>query len=818
MKSLGDILRSRLRDVLQKRRLAVWYDPGGSLAPLAESCVPEGATFVASQGSLLELRMRVEEADPELQRAWVLYIPEAPEKPSWLRDYELLGSAITLGLPEILSREFDLSLDKRLREMLRGDPGRALVARWDDLTSSINVLDADFLGRALLAAALGAHTAEARDIVLAYVSVPDAPERLGKLGVEGELRALLEDLGLRDLPDGRALQERVAGALLLSELTLKTGSEPGGLQDNLPLKAKRRVWAPWAEVWARVDMESFARWALRLEQQYALKDKVSGHHLKDVLSFPCVDELLLEEVEGLLSQGLSPDVVRTVREIAEKRQNTPWASRRAAEGRPLPWEGILAGLDVFERSQAALAALRERRDLRLPHLLDEYGKEDGWWRIDDAFRRLDARRSTWSRALDDLLGRAARKVFLDFQEASGRVLAAHLRSGAPWQAEGWLDQGEAWRALLGTEDNPAVILADALRFDLAWDLAVALEREGVKVERRPVLARLPSVTEIGMACLVPADVQREVRVERGRLSVYVGTVPLRTRDERLAHLRKLFPRARAVDLAQVQRGDIPKPDGPLIVLAQDVDEQGAFLPETGLDHFLELVRVLQSAVVRLLEAGYPRVAVFADHGFLLLPDPPQIPVLPALPPDDSTARARRYALGKPPEVEGTVRVPVARLGFAGGLTAIFPDGLSVLGVQGPVPRFLHGGPLPCETALLYLVCKPGEGMGKPLRVVIVKPERIDTLRPRVRLEGAPPETLWARSRTVRVEALLGDDLLARSDPVTLAEPGDQKEVSLSLPRYGPQVELRVVDVRTNEVVARRTVPVTLPGGYDEAAP
>jgi hypothetical protein len=224
---------------------------------------------------------------------------------------------------------------------------------------------------------------------------------------------------------------------------------------------------------------------------------------------------------------------------------------------------------------------------------------------------------------------------------------------------------------------------------------------------------------------------------------------------------------------------------------------------------------LRTAVGHLLEAGYSKVVVLADHGFILLPDPPHVSVLSSVPSDDSIARARRYAVGRPPELEGTVRTVVQNLGYEGDLSVIFPDGLAVLGLQGELPRFLHGGPLPCETALLFLVCKAGEAMGRPILVRIVGPERIETMRPRIRLLAKSPESILYRRRTVRVEIYVGSEEVARSEPVTLSEPGGEAVVPLTLTRYEDEVEARLVDVNSNEVVARKRLPVTLPRGYTD---
>src|SRR5262249_55469050 len=125
----------------------------------------------------LSLRAAFDEADPHLERRWVIYVGAPRRDPSWLRDLELAGAWVHLGLHEVVTSVFDLATSSRHRRLLDGPLGRLLALHWDELVPpSPRIGDVE---RGMLAAALGLGAgADLRDIVLEYVARSDAEEVL----------------------------------------------------------------------------------------------------------------------------------------------------------------------------------------------------------------------------------------------------------------------------------------------------------------------------------------------------------------------------------------------------------------------------------------------------------------------------------------------------------------------------------------------------------------------------------------------------------------------------------------------------------------
>jgi len=166
--------------------LVVWYDAGGTLESLAEGATPEGARLLRFEGSYLALRFGLEAADPEFQGRWVVYLPEAPPKESWLRDWELFGVRLELDLADLLRRGAGLEITPRLEGLLRHRPenARELVRAWEPLMAGVPVNEANLLN-ALLALGLGLPRWQPEQALLLLSGRGRRPTRAGSAGPLG---------------------------------------------------------------------------------------------------------------------------------------------------------------------------------------------------------------------------------------------------------------------------------------------------------------------------------------------------------------------------------------------------------------------------------------------------------------------------------------------------------------------------------------------------------------------------------------------------------------------------------------------------------
>ena len=260
------------------------------------------------------------------------------------------------------------------------------------------------------------------------------------------------------------------------------------------------------------------------------------------------------------------------------------------------WKGPDQERGVYWEELSALEPLAIDPDLTGIRSLDSFLSTyvGGLWRYDALDRKL--RRS---RLPDPVLKWAMERVSRVNQMIANHWDTHYKPCGTPEQA------GLLYR-ILKEEGKRAVIVADALRFELACELAAP---SSAKIEKRAVLAVTPTETTVGMGALFSSG---EIeKIERGR-SIFIRDKKtgktLDTVAKREENLKALIP-----DVAIVAFGS-PVPDAEKVVVkTREIDSLGH---ANMIDYSERIVAELSNSVETLLKAGYT-VHITSDHGFYL---------------------------------------------------------------------------------------------------------------------------------------------------------------------------------------------------------
>lgn len=258
-----------------------------------------------------------------------------------------------------------------------------------------------------------------------------------------------------------------------------------------------------------------------------------------------------------------------------------------------------------------------------------------------------------ARALEPL-ARLAQGCQLDLGGASANELAAAYRDGA-WRLDAaarqaitlvdraddraavtaalravyapWLDAGAtALQALITTQGSPASgqvqpdmgpgevwLFVDGLRYDLGMELADRLQGRGLRVELGSQWAALPTVTATAKPAASPvADQLTGTPPGTGFQPIVIANAKELTTD-RFASLLK---QAQIAVLPESSCGD---PTGMAWTEIGQVDSLG-HSNQANLPRFIpEQLQRIAERLVELLAAGWRRVRVITDHGWLWLP-------------------------------------------------------------------------------------------------------------------------------------------------------------------------------------------------------
>jgi len=236
---------------------------------------------------------------------------------------------------------------------------------------------------------------------------------------------------------------------------------------------------------------------------------------------------------------------------------------------------------------------------------------------------------------------------------------------------------------------------------------------------------VPSITEIGMAALMPgAEGETQVvPTGQGKVGLKVGETVLKDRKSRLEWLKQCAPQAYTGKPARVfvtRLEDFPfsKKDikagietADLVVMtSQELDELGEtdnlMLVRTMMDGILVNLR---RAIRRLAELGCKTMIVTADHGFLLGDELGEDMKLDA-PGGETLDLHRRVWVGKGGAAGGAsfLRAPLSAFGLSHDsmLEIAVPWGFACFKVSGGSLVYFHGGLAPQEIVVPIVEIMP----------------------------------------------------------------------------------------------------------------
>ncbi|WP_419917289.1 BREX-1 system phosphatase PglZ type B [Candidatus Poriferisodalis sp.] len=244
-----------------------------------------------------------------------------------------------------------------------------------------------------------------------------------------------------------------------------------------------------------------------------------------------------------------------------------------------------------------------------------------------------------------------------------------------------------------TESGDVVVFVDGLRLDVAHRLNERLAGSGLETDLTTGLAALPTVTQTAKPALIPVDQQH--------LVAGAALDARRAPDGPAAGIRVLRGLLADAGVQVLVGADVGEPTGVAWTETGELDRRGHDL---GLRLAHEVGAEVQRIATRiedLLDAGWKRVIVITDHGWLLMPGGlPKNEDLPVAVTDTRKGRCARIKDGAEPLVptvpwhwDADVRIAVA-------------PGISCFEAN---QTYEHGGVSPQECVVPRLTVTRGAG-------------------------------------------------------------------------------------------------------------
>jgi hypothetical protein len=692
--------------------VVVWYDVrrefepfiaelhGGT--PATEEAVPVNVSGTAARlteydGSMFKLRTVVEPfvcGDAPVESI-ILYLPgcERDRHASVLMELEKAGATWEPQLRQlaknVLLRKYTLGVVDELVPFDKRVSYQDLAHAASDTAST----EPPSLLKAIFQTTSGNES-----IIASWLASDERDAEIEAKEATRELVKLVRSkLGL-ELPDDAILSKLRSITLrygLAGEFRCDLNGAPPSVLDAIPAPKTKDEQAAVRELAHQLRSrfsDVYPSMADRVEAELGLRDAaIPAGTLGSIDTFRFEERVLLAHCGDLVAAKKFDQALNVI----NRREHSFWLDRDV--GRKAQWEACRRMAELGSLAVAVRAGVgKAGGDANA--WIGAYAAKDGWFRLDQAQRRLEA----WVANLDDEPEERPVGVVRGVYEDACRAMAdgfTRALIAAKWIVSPSLHQTRIYSEIVSEQPKPvAYFFVDAMRFEMGVELSERLPKS-VEVSVRAAICALPSITPIGMAALQPgASSSFSVIEQAGTLGAKIDDVFLPDMTARKKFAASRVPRLADIaldELLSLQPSRLAKKiEGAqvIIVRSQEIDHAGergfTFQARQVMDTVIDN---LARAIRKLAAAGVEHCVLTADHGHLFFPSDRDESMRIDPPGGGEIDLHRRCWIGRGGATPaGCIRVAASALGYDSDLDFVFPMGCGVFKAGGDL-AFHHGG-------------------------------------------------------------------------------------------------------------------------------
>jgi len=680
-----------ITSLLNKYRIIFWFDEKREMRQEFNGLSIPGVEKIELENNEYRVKYRLLRA--ESQQKFLLYHhgPQPPDLDHWLLDVQLAQGTFSADQVSMYLTELDLN-HVQFRDLVESHLEFFNAAsRREKLKARLSSEDS--------------HNA-VRTKMLAVCVNGDAESR-----IESVLEVLLAELATESDEKIRLIQRCNLDKFLWERVTLHFGyqSDSPGVKD-FAIDLFKSGYALSLEEEAALNQDALVflkRW----------KDSRRHHHAFEIISEQIARIINLEtdlqsrdardlieiDLFRLVDQKILADLVQRVvdRTISEGDcANLIW--RRRAAHWFSEFEHIYEAIYYGSQFLAQLAMV----DLSMDSLADGITKyENTWYQLDRGYRKFiyHLRASQQATLLNKLAQQVENLYSNSFLLKLNDNWQQVIDKTKSWDAAPLFNQKEFFDHWVTDElrtNKIAVLISDALRYEVGQELSEIIQgEEGYSASLEPMLAMLPSYTQLGMAALLP---HQDLKIVQDGVVEVDGQKATGT-DNRTKILDAAIKGGaiaiRATDLLAMSRDDYrdaTKGYRLVYVYHNQIDQVGdkRDSEERVFDAVEDALSEIMSILKKLYDSYFATVLITSDHGFIYQNQPLDESEFTAadLKGEDVLTRNRRYLVGNEITPNKSVKqFSATDLGLAGEYEIFIPKSINRMRVQGAGSRYVHGG-------------------------------------------------------------------------------------------------------------------------------
>jgi hypothetical protein len=736
------IVTDYITDVIQKqvdeRGLVLWFDPEKHYVTLAENLSLSRATVARFDGSFFALRKEIEplmggDSPPRL----VVYVPlNKADTHNALVEVEAAGVVMMpRHQPPSLNTRLSIIARNALKGTFGDETAASIEKQVEDGKIDLAGLDelakhGEGITKGVVTLIFG--TSSTQDIALKFLSSARHDEEIVKKEAGAELAMLLRnefDVDLAQSKTPHDMRTLLARHVLATEfIDSLTGEPPSALSTVRTGRnaAAQASCAALVKTWRqRRDLrESYAALAGQTGKELGLSrmdfelQGISGSE-----TFLEVENALCHRIIQRLLTKASGELV----ELAQQRQSSFWAEY--LPGVQAQWALVAVTGQLLLEAERLEQEVKSAAPGADDWIVAYTEGESPWCMLDTYHRHMERRYHNFdfdSGEAHELLKKAITKARHRYMEVGGALAEQflHRLRDSKFKTGKALLQTQLYEKKIKpglAESKTAYVWVDALRFEMGRELAHSLQ-DGFSVKTEAAVAAVPTITEIGMAALLPGEVKQVIAspAGEGKLALDVDGTIIKDRKDRISYLKKKS----GVEFFDLKLEDLlPSPKKRIeegirsaqliLVTSQEIDAlcEGDNVPlaRRTMD---EVLHLLHRSFRVLADLGVDNIILAADHGYLFGDELDEGMKIDA-PGGDTADLHRRVWVGKGGSADPAyMRARIAEFGLGGDLEIAAPWNFACFKAKGGAKAYFHGGLSPQELLIPVITLQPLESRSR----------------------------------------------------------------------------------------------------------
>ena len=692
---MNDTLMNNLSKLFESHRVVFWYDSASEFADVLDIMPSDVTLLRASEYNDFAIKYKLLSEGSE-KKFLVYYEKDEPKyEDNWLLDIQLANTVFRTDKDSIILS--DLNLPHSFIDIVRKHS--SFFANKRLLKKLSTLIDKAFseeaLERQLLSVTVGEISYNLQNIVDALV--------IDEVENDGNLYNILKEYALNSVlwkeiasVYGYSKKEPSIEDFYLSVFETSLNHFIG--QDELLSADAYGLLKHWKDSKRFKDSGLFSKLSEKAASELSAEKHLTPVSLEQLSTFDdysfVEEEIITRLSSAVANQTMSLEVIR---QISEKRKNSFWYFK---------YEDVYLSLVLGKTLLDAIRNISFSID-SIESGIRKYEKE--WSHIDNAYRNFKFHVRTIMN-INPYIETVADKV------ERGYINSFLIPLGEKWTPfakqmleNGWKDGGIIKRqdSFINDRDiysklnKTIVIISDAMRYEIGEELISEINsQQRYKAQIQPMLASIPTYTQIGMATLLP---HKKLSISPDGSAVYVdegmSTQGMKNREKIL----KTEKNGRAIclgydDIMKMKSEDLRtciKDNSVMYIYHDLIDREG----ETNLikaSH--EAIAELKDMIRKLGSSNANTIYVTADHGFIFqesdLEEHQYISEGTVKGKDVHQVSGRRCAIGydlEPSDALMIAKVKDIGLSNKDDLEVAFPNSILRMRLHGANTNFVHGG-------------------------------------------------------------------------------------------------------------------------------